>query len=121
MGARRLVVKVTCGPEELERLNQALNVASLALASGVEVSLWLTGDAVLLALPGRAEAWHLPHAAPPAELRDVLLAEARVSVCSQCAARRGLTPDALLAGAEIRGAATFVEEILAADVQALVY
>ena len=42
--ATSLVVKVTCGTEALERLNQGFTVAATALASGVEVSLWLTGD-----------------------------------------------------------------------------
>ena len=53
--ATSLVVKVTCGTEALERLNQGFTVAATALASGVEVSLWLTGDATLMAVPGRAE------------------------------------------------------------------
>ncbi len=52
-----LVVKVTCGVEAPERLNQALTVAATAVAGGVEVSLWLTGDATWLAVPGRAESW----------------------------------------------------------------
>ncbi|HEY7719602.1 MAG TPA: hypothetical protein VH915_12630, partial [Pedococcus sp.] len=81
-----LVVKVTCGPEALERLNQGLTVAATAAASGVPVSLWLTGDATWVAVPGRAEEWALPHAAPLAELRDAVLAAGRVTVCGQCAA-----------------------------------
>ena len=85
------------------------------------VSLWLTGEATWLAVPGRAEEVVLPHAAPLAELRDLLLAAARVTVCTQCAARREITADDLLPGAEIRGAAAFVEEVLPDDVQALVY
>ena len=66
-----------------------------------------------MAVPGRAEDVALPHAAPLAELRDALLEGARVTVCGQCAARRGLTEDDLAAGAVIRGAAAFVEEVLA--------
>ena len=73
----RLVLKITCGPEALERLNQGLTVAATALASGVEVSLWLTGDATWIAVPGRAEALDLPHAAPLAELRDAVLGPGR--------------------------------------------
>lgn len=121
MGVNRLVVKATCGPEALERLNQALNVSVIALASGVEVSLWLAGDAVLLAVPGRAEEWVLPQAGALDELRDTLLGGARVTVCSQCAARRDLAETDLLPGATIRGSASFVEEILDDDTRALVY
>jgi predicted peroxiredoxin len=119
--SRRLVVKVTSGQEAPERLSQAVTVAATAVASGVPVSLWLTGEASWLAVPGRAEKIVLPHAAPLAELRDLLLSSGRVTVCTQCAARREITAGDLLPGAEIRGAAAFVEEVLQDGVQALVY
>ena len=117
----RLVVKATCGAESLERLNQAFTVAATAAASGVEVSLWLTGDASWMAVPGRAEQLSLPHAAPLAELRDAVLATGSVTVCGQCAARRDLTDADLVPGATVRGAAAFVEEVMADGAQALVY
>ena len=117
----RLVLKITCGPEALERLNQGLTVAATALASGVDVSLWLTGDATWMAVPGRAEALDLPHAAPLADLRDAVLGSGTLTVCGQCAARRSLTDADLVEGAQIRGAAAFVEEIMAPGTQALVY
>ena len=117
----RLVVKATCGTESPERLNQALTVAATAVASGVAVSLWLTGEATWLAVPGRAEQVDLAHAAPWDELRDAVLAGGRVTVCGQCAARRDLTEADLVDGVTIRGAAAFVEEILVPGAQALVY
>jgi predicted peroxiredoxin len=117
----RLVLKITCGPEALERLNQGLTVAATALASGVDVSLWLTGDATWMAVPGRAESLDLPHAAPLAELRDAVLGSGTLTVCGQCAARRSLTDADLVEGAQIRGAAAFVEEVMAPGTQALVY
>lgn len=117
----RLVVKVTCGVEAPERLNQALTVAATALAAGVEVSLWLTGEATWVAVPGRAEDLDLPYAAPLADLRDALLAEGRLTVCGQCAARRELTEADLIVGAQIRGAAAFVEEVMAEGTRSLVY
>ena len=119
--AASLVVKVTCGTEALERLNQGFTVAATALAAGVEVSLWLTGDATFMAVPGRAERVDLPDAVPLAELRDLLLDGATVTVCGQCAARRGLTVDDLSSGAGIRGAAAFVEEVMAPGARSLVY
>jgi predicted peroxiredoxin len=118
---RTLVLKVTCGTESLERLNQAFTVAATAVASGVPVSLWLTGEATWMAVPGRAEEVELAHAADLADLRDAVLAAGTVTVCGQCAARRDLAVDDLVPGAVIRGAATFVEEITAEGVQALVY
>jgi predicted peroxiredoxin len=44
-----------------------------------------------------------------------------VLVCTQCAARRGLTADDLLPGVRIAGAAGFVEMVLVDGTQALVY
>jgi predicted peroxiredoxin len=116
-----LVVKVTCGTESLERLNQGFTVAATAVATGVGVSLWLTGDATWMAVPGRAEVLELPHAASLAELRDAVLASGTLTVCGQCAARRELTEADLVDGAVIRGAAAFVEEVMSAGAQALVY
>ncbi len=74
-----------------------------------------------MAVPGRAEALDLPHAAPLAELRDAVLGSGTLTVCGQCAARRDLTDADLVEGAQIRGAAAFVEEIMAPGTQALVY
>ena len=72
-------------------------------------------------LPGRAEAFSLPLATPLADLLAAVLAAGQVTVCAQCAARRSLTEADLLPGIRIAGAAVFTEEVLAADVQALVY
>jgi predicted peroxiredoxin len=119
--ARSLVVKVTSGVEAPERLSQAFTVAATAVASGVQVSLWLTGEASWMAVPGRAEAFELPHAASIVDLRAAVLAGGRLTVCTQCAARRDLTEDRLVEGAVIRGAAAFVEEVMAPGAQALVY
>lgn len=118
---RALVVKVTCGVEAPERCNQGFTVAATAVAAGASVSLWLTGEAVWLAVPGRAEEFDLPLAAPLAELLSGVLAGGRVTACTQCVARRGLTQEDLLPGVTIGGAAMFTEEILADGAQALVY
>ena len=57
-------MKCTAGAEQAERCSQAFTVAATALAAGAAVSLWLTGEATWLAVPGRAEAFELPHSAP---------------------------------------------------------
>ena len=119
--SRHLVIKLTTGVETPERLSQGFTVAATAVASGVVVSLWLTGESSWLAVPGRAEEFLLPHAAPLADLRDAVLAGGRLTVCSQCAARRNLTAADLLPGTLIRGSAAFVEEVLQDGAQALVY
>jgi predicted peroxiredoxin len=122
MAAQRvLVVKCTSGADAPERCSQAFTVAATALAAGASVSLWLTGEAVWMAVPGRAERFELPHSAPLAELRDAVLAGGTLTVCTQCAARRDLTQELLLPGVRIAGSASFVDEALRDGTQALVY
>jgi predicted peroxiredoxin len=121
---RTLVVKVTAGADAPERCAQAFTVASTAVAAGVPVSLWLTGESSWFALPGRAETFELPHSAPLPDLLTSLLEsgeQSTVTLCTQCAARRNITPDDVLPGIRIAGAAVFVEEALADNAQALVY
>lgn len=119
--ARELVVKLTCGSDQPERCNQGFTVAATAVASGARVSLWLTGEAAWLAVPGRASEIALPLATPIADLLDTVLASGTVTVCSQCAARRSLTEVDLLPGVRVAGAPVFVEEILRGEAQALIY
>jgi predicted peroxiredoxin len=119
--ARLLVVKATAGADAPERCSQAFTVASTAVASGVDVSFWLTGESTWFALPGRAAEFTLPHAAPLPDLLGLLIADGRVTACTQCAARRGIGPGDVLAGIRIAGAAVFVEEIMSAGAQAVVY
>jgi len=118
---RTLVVKSTSGLDRPEACNQAFTVAAIAVAAGAPVSLWLTGEAAWLALPGRAAELALEHAAPLPDLLAAVLADGRVTVCTQCAARRGITADDVISGVRIAGAAVFVEEALAPGAQALVY
>jgi predicted peroxiredoxin len=117
----RLVVKVTAGTDAPERCSQAFTVAATALSAGADVSLWLTGEAAWFALPGRAAEFDLPHAAPLPDLLAAVIAGGQVTLCTQCAARRDIGPDDVLPGIRIAGAATFVEEALGEQVQALVY
>jgi predicted peroxiredoxin len=121
MPSRSLVVKITAGQDDLERCNQALTVAATAVAGGLAVSLWLTGDAAWFALPGGADGVALPHAVPLAELLVKVIDQGTVTVCTQCAARRGITTDDVVDGVRIAGAATFVAEVTAEGAQALVY
>jgi predicted peroxiredoxin len=121
MADRSLVIKVTAGKDDPERCNQAFTVAAAAVASGVPVSLWLTGESAWFGLPGRAEDFSLPHAAPLADLLAGVLAAGTVTVCTQCAARRDIQPEDLIGGIRIAGAATFVAEIMTGSAQALVY
>ncbi|MCW2606651.1 MAG: hypothetical protein JWO60_1344 [Frankiales bacterium] len=114
-----LVVKATAGAEAPERCAQAFTVAATAVASGVRTSLWLTGEASWLAVPGHSV--ELAHSAPLTDLRDAVLAAGTLTLCSQCAARRALTPDDVLPGVRLAGAAVFLDEVLQDGARALVY
>lgn len=120
-GMRPLLVKLTAGADDPERANQGVTVAATAVAAGAEVSLWLAGESAWWGVPGRAEEFHLEHAASVADLIDAVAGAGTVTVCSQCALRRGIVEADLRPGVRIAGAATFVEEALAEGVQALVY
>jgi predicted peroxiredoxin len=118
---RSLVIKCTAGANEPERANQAFTVAAAGLAAGANVSHWLTGEAAWFAVPGRAEDFELDLATPLAELRDLVLEGGTLTVCSQCAQRRGLVQADLIPSAQIAGAVVFTEQALADSAQALVY
>jgi len=116
---RALVIKLTSGIERPEAANQALTIAATACAAGIPVSLWLAGEASWFATPGGAAKLQLAHAAPAEELLMAILAAGSVTLCTQCAVRRGI--DAPLPGIRIAGSAVFVEEIMGGNTQALVY
>jgi predicted peroxiredoxin len=118
---RLLIVKTTAGADAPERCSQAFTVATTALTAGAEVSFWMTGESTWFALPGRAEQFELPHAAPLVDLLTMLRETAQVTACTQCAARRNIGPADVLPGIRIAGAAVFVEETLRDGAQALVY
>lgn len=118
---KKLVIKVTAGADSPERCSQAFTVAAVAVASGVEVSLWLTGESAWFALPGRAAEFELPHSAPLPDLIEAVRAGGLITLCTQCAARRDIAEKDVLEGVRIAGAQVFVQEIMADGVQALVY
>jgi predicted peroxiredoxin len=118
---RPLVVLLTVGQDAAERCSAGLTIAATAASAGATVSLWLSGDAVWLALPGRAAAFDLPHTAPLDGVLDLLLGAGTVTVAELSARRRGVAEGDLIDGIRIAGAAAYVEEVGAPDVQALVF
>jgi predicted peroxiredoxin len=118
---RSLIIKLTCGVEAAERSNQAWTVAAAGVAAGAEVTVWLTGEAVWFAVPGRQPDLALPYATAVADLVEVVRTGGQIVVCTQCAARRDLGNTDLLPSTVIAGAASFVEAALADGAQALVY
>ena len=119
--ALRHALGVVGGGALLLYTSPRLTVAAMAVTSGAEVSLWLTGEAAWFALPGRAAEFSLPHAAPLSGLLEAVLTGGTVTVCSQCAARREISEGDVVEGVRVAGAAVFAEEVLRDGVQALVY
>lgn len=112
----RLVVQLTT--DDPEKVAAALTVCLTAVATGANVRLWLSGPASMFAVPGREPAFDLTHAP---ELHAALDSVHTLAVCSQCAARRGLTSADLRPNAVIAGATTLVEALLTDGTQALTY
>ena len=82
----------------------------MGVAAGASVSVWLTGEAVWFAVPGRQPDLELPYATPVAELVETVRHGGAITVCTQCAARRELAVRATWSeSATIQGAASFVE------------
>jgi len=113
---RSLVVKLTT--DDPEKVAAALTVAMTAAAAGAQVALWLSGPATMFAVPGKEPPYDLEYAP---DLDTALSSVSEVHVCSQCAARRGVTAGHLRPGADIAGAASLVEALLADGAQAVVY
>ena len=118
---KKLLIKITAGADDAERCNQGFTVAATGLTAGAEVSVWLTGEAAWFAVPGKAEEFDLPHAAPLADLLGTVLAGGSVTLCTQCAVRRDIGETDVLDGIVIAGAPSFVEEAMGENVQALIY
>jgi predicted peroxiredoxin len=119
--ASSLVIKVTHATDDPERAHIGCNVAAVALASGLDVHLFLAIDGVRLAQPGVAEEIDLEAAPPLADLLGAVYAAGSVTVCSPCAVRRGLGEDDFRAGTVLAGSARFVELVAAEGAAALVY
>lgn len=119
--AGSLVVKVTHALDDPERAHIACNVAAVALASGLEVSVFLAIEGVRLAQPDIPAQVAVAEGPPIGDLLDALYAGASVTVCTPCATRRGLTAEDFRDGTQLAGSARFVEAATAEGATALVY
>jgi predicted peroxiredoxin len=116
-----LVIKVTRSLDDPERSHIGCNVAAVALASGVDVHLFLAIEGVHLARPAIPDQLELEHAPPIGELLDAIYAAGSVIVCTPCATRRGLAEADFRDGTVLAGSARFVELATAEGATALVY
>ena len=91
------------------------------MAGGAEVHLFLAMEGVRLALPNIGRVIEVEHAAGVEELLEAVYAAGSVTVCTPCAARRGLEPADFRDGTAMGGSALFVELATRPNSTALVY
>jgi len=102
--ARKAVVSLTTGLEDLEKVTVAFLVAVGAAETGNESLMFLTQEAVRLALPGVAQGVGCT-GCPSLEslVERYRAAGGRIFVCPICVNSRGIDASVLIEGAELNG------------------
>ena len=103
--ADKVLINLATGLEDSERVTVAFLVAGAALDKGREVAMFLTKEAVRLAVPGHAVGVACD-GCPPLERVFAQFAEngGELLVCPFCFNTRGLDASQLVANARIEGA-----------------
>lgn len=104
-GNGKVVINLATGLEDPERVTVAFLVAGAAATAGHDVTMFLTKEAVRLALPGVAEGVACDGCPPLAAIAGKFAeAGGRLLVCPVCFGARKLDEDELVAHAQIGGA-----------------
>jgi predicted peroxiredoxin len=108
--ASKVLVNLATGLEDPERVTIAFLVAGAGLGQGRDVAMFLTKDAVRLALPGHAEGVACD-GCPPLERLFGQFAEAggELLVCPICASARKLDEGEFVENARIAGGTPMFE------------
>jgi predicted peroxiredoxin len=108
----KVVINLATGLDDGERVTVALLVAGAALEQGRQVTIFLTKEAVRLALPGYAEAIACDGCPPIRRLLEQFAdGDGRLLVCPVCFNARKLNEDELLGNARLGGATPLWEWI----------
>ncbi|MGN6577611.1 MAG: DsrE family protein [Nocardioides sp.] len=100
----KVVVSLTTGLEDTEKVTVAFLVAVGAAETGRETLMFLTKEAVRLAVPGVAVGIGCDGCPPLVDLvKRYEAAGGRYFVCPFCVNARQLDPESLITGAEING------------------
>lgn len=112
MAKAKVVINLATGLEDAERVTVAFLVGGAAAQSGREVVMFLTKDAVRLALPGEATG-EACDGCPPLERLFEQYADAggQLYVCPICLNSRGLEGSELVGNATVAGATPLWEWI----------
>jgi predicted peroxiredoxin len=108
--AEKVLVNLATGLEDGERVIVAFLVAGAALERGDEVGMWLTKEAVRLAVPGFAQGVACDGCPPLAKLFEQFAeGGGKLLVCPICAKARKMDADAFVANAQLAGATPMLE------------
>ena len=110
--AGRVLINLTTGLEDPERVIVAFLVGEAALARGDSVAVWMTQESVRLALAGQALGVVCEGYPPLAKLFGQFMeSRGELLVCSNCFAARQLDQGALIPTARLAGATPMFEWI----------
>ncbi len=111
-GSDKVVINLTTGHEDADKVTIAFLVAGAALSKGKPVAMFLTKEAVRLGLPGYAEAIESAGAPPVSRLFDQFAeGGGEMLVCPICFEARNLDESELVECARIGGATPLWEWI----------
>lgn len=106
----KFCVSLTAAKNDTDKATVAFVVANAALGSDQETLVFLSTEAVRLAVKGYADDIHEEGFAPLKQLMDnYLAAGGQLFVCSPCFKKRTLDENQLIDGAQIVGGAKLVE------------
>lgn len=110
--AGKVLVNLATGLEDSERVTVAFLVGGAALQRGDAVAMWLTKEAVRLAVPGHAQGVACDGCPPlPQLLEQYADAGGELLVCPICFSSRKLDESALVPNAKLTGATPMFEWI----------
>jgi predicted peroxiredoxin len=108
--ADKVLINLSTGLEDSERVTVAFLVGGAALERGNEVAMWLTKEAVRLAQPGHAEAVACEGCPPLARLFEQYAeAGGQLLVCPICVNARKLDAGAFVTNATVAGATPMLD------------
>ncbi len=108
--AKKVLINLATGLEDAERVTVAFLVAGAALERGDQAALFLTKEAVRLALPGHAEGTACEGCPPLAKLFDQFAqGGGELLVCPICVKARKLDEGSFASNARLAGATPMLE------------
>ena len=110
--SEKVVINLATGLEDAERVTVAFLVAGAALDKGKQVGMFLTKEAVRLALPGHAEGTACDGCPPlPKLFQQFADGGGELLVCPICFSSRKLDDGAIVSNARLAGATPLWEWI----------